>query len=143
MSEPAAPPEPVAHFVTPSDERLTLYAAYRPWIEQLIADIDAAREEVAMEMYIFEPAGEGGEVAAALLRAVERGVPTRVMVDGLGCELVPSAFFIGLREAGVELRVYNPLEPWSKFYKPGLPLRRRNHRKLVVVDRRIGHLGGM
>jgi len=134
---------PRADFTAASGNELSLFTELPAWAAQLIADIDAAQNEIVMEMYIFEPDGEGREVADALMRAAGRGVSVRLMVDGLGCETVPSAFFREIEAAGVEFRVYNPLEPWSKWYKPGLPLRRRNHRKLTVIDRRVGHLGGM
>ena len=137
------PPPSVASFTAETGDRLTLFSAYRAWIDQLVTDLDRAQREIVMEMYTFEPDGEGGDVAEALLRAAERGVRVRLMVDGLGCRSVPDDFFDWLREGGVRVRTYNPVHWWSFLLHPGKPLHRRNHRKLAVVDNRVGHLGGM
>jgi len=129
--------------VTSSGDRLALFSEYRRWIDRLLVDLDGAHDEIVMEMYIFEPDGAGSEVALALMRAAQRGVQVRVMYDGLGSETTPSGFFDELRDSGITVRAYNPLEPWSKSYSATLPFRRRNHRKLTVIDGCIGHLGGM
>ncbi len=122
-----SPPE-VASFTLSTGDRLTLFSAYRAWIAQLVADLDRARREIVMEMYAFEPEGEGGLVADALLAAAARGVRVRIIVDGLGCHRVPAVFFDWLRDNGIELRVYHPVRWWSALLHPGRPLRRRNHR---------------
>ncbi len=137
-----APPA-VAEFTAGTGDALTCFADYRAWTSRLRADLDAAHDEIVMEMYIFEPEGEGGEIGAALMRAAARGVRVRAMVDSLGCRHVPPSFFAMLREAGIEVREFNPVHWWSFLLSPGKPLRRRNHRKLIVIDRRVGHLGGM
>lgn len=137
-----APPS-VAEFTTGTGDRLTCFSTYRAWIERLLADIDQAQDEIVVEMYIFEPEGEGGHAAAALMRAAARGVRVRVMVDSLGCRHVSPLFFTRLREAGIDVHIFKPIHWWSFLLTPGKPLRRRNHRKLIVIDRRVGHLGGM
>jgi cardiolipin synthase len=140
---PSQPPPSVATFVAGTGDKLTVFSDYRAWIAQLIADLDRAEHEIVMEMYTFEPDGEGGDVADALLRAAARGVRVRLMVDGLGCRFVPPEFLEWLSDGGIRVRIYHPVHLWSFLLHPGKPFRRRNHRKLMVVDGRIGHLGGM
>ena len=55
---------------------------YFPALE---AAIDAAREEIYLETYIFENDATGQRIAAALARAARRGVATHVLIDGFGC----------------------------------------------------------
>ncbi|MGA2852639.1 MAG: phosphatidylserine/phosphatidylglycerophosphate/cardiolipin synthase family protein [Verrucomicrobiota bacterium] len=99
-----------------------------------LAAIDAARQSVCLEIYTFEDSPLGREFAVALVRARGRGVRVRVLVDAIGSVLLSNDFWDALREAGGEVRVFNPVD-----------LRRvtiRNHRKLLVCDGRVAFVGG-
>lgn len=72
----------------------------------LIERIDAARERVALETYIFCDDAVGRAVSDALVRAAARGVHVRVITDGIGTERLP--LFGTWPDAGVEHRIYNP-----------------------------------
>ncbi len=118
------------HRTTPG-HRLDLLEGSRAFFPALVAAIDAARQSVRLETYIFDCTGSGAEVAEALLRAAQRGVPTCVVVDGLGTGPLPEAWRSRLRAAGVQWRVYSPVNLLALL----LPTRwRRLHRKLCVVD---------
>ncbi len=110
---------------------------YFPALER---EIDAAVSEIFLETYIFEADDTGQRIAAALIRAARRGVLVHLMIDGFGSRLFPEEQRGELLEAGVQLLVFRP-ELWS------LRLRstrlRRLHRKLAVVDGRIGFCGGI
>lgn len=134
---------PVAHFNTAAGNRLSLFTDYRAWVDQLLSDIAAAQSEICMEMYIFESEKEGAEVAEAMVAAAGRGVKVNLLYDSFGCMFVPGEFFAALSGAGIQVRAYNPLEPWKRVFRTNLPWRRRNHRKLVVIDGDVGHVGGM
>jgi cardiolipin synthase len=110
---------------------------YFPAIE---AAIDAARDEVRLETYIYMDDPIGRRIGAALARAASRGVRVRVMLDGFGSRTLPKAFMPGLREAGVEVQLFRPATSWFPLRRSRL---RRLHRKIVLVDRRIAFVGGL
>ena len=106
----------------------------------LIEAMDAARHEVRLETYIFDCTGAGADVAEALIRAAQRGVRTSVVVDGLGTGAIPAVWRERFKQAGVEWRVYSPVNLLVLL----LPTRwRRLHRKLCVVDGSVAFCGGI
>lgn len=107
----------------------------------LTAALDAARDEVWLETYIFDFTSTGAGVAAALERAALRGVQVRVLVDGFGCEPPPEAWQERLARAGVQWQVYEPLGSRLLLAWPGSW--RRLHRKLCVVDSALAFCGGI
>jgi cardiolipin synthase len=106
----------------------------------LIEAMDAAQHEVRLETYIFDVAGTGADVAHALVRAAARGVAVYVLVDGAGTGEMPAEWAHRFEQAGVQLRVYSPVNLLGVF----MPSRwRRLHRKLCVIDRTVSFCGGI
>ncbi|MEO6244491.1 MAG: cardiolipin synthase [Opitutaceae bacterium] len=105
----------------------------------LIAAIDGAREHVHVMFYIWRDDAAAGAVLEALVRAAERGLEVRLLLDEIGCLFTPTRTFNRLRDAGGEFAWFLTLIPERKL----LLLNLRNHRKLVVVDGRKAWLGGM
>ena len=101
--------------------------------------IDEAKSTVTLCTYIFDADRAGREFVDCLSRAVERGVDVRVLVDSLGARYsVPSVVRI-LRKRGVKTaRFGRSFWPWAMRYA-----NLRNHRKIMVIDGRIGFIGGM
>jgi cardiolipin synthase len=105
-----------------------------------LAAIDAARERVSLEMYIFHDDNIGRKFAEALIRAAARGVSVRLLYDFVGCRDTPAAFFARLRAAGVHTIAYHKYRFWRpRFWG----LIRRNHRKTLVCDGAIAFTGGV
>ena len=106
----------------------------------LVRAMDCAQVAIQLETYIFDVTGSGAGVAAALVRAAQRGVPTCVLVDGFGTAPAPPDWMARFQQAGVHYRVYSPLGRFGLL----LPQRwQRLHRKLCVVDRQILFCGGI
>jgi len=106
----------------------------------LVQAMDAARHLIHLETYIFDFAGSALDVAYALERAALRGVNVRLVMDGVGTPEVPPAWAERLTRAGVQWRIYAPLGRVGLL----IPSRwRRLHRKLCVVDGRVGFCGGI
>ncbi|BDR06775.1 cardiolipin synthase [Comamonas thiooxydans] len=108
---------------------------------QMLADMDAARHEINVLYYIWLDDGTGTDVAHALMRAAQRGVTCRAMVDGLGSRaLTRSPLWQQMRQAGVHLAVALPI---SNLFKVMLTSRidLRNHRKITLIDGRINYCG--
>ncbi|HTH98223.1 MAG TPA: phospholipase D-like domain-containing protein, partial [Stellaceae bacterium] len=108
---------------------------YPRWLEA----IRAARRHVHLENYILKADGAGQEFADALIDAARRGVSCRILYDWLGClARTPRRFWQGLREAGIDVRCYNP----PRLSSP-LGWISRDHRKVLCVDGEIGFTGGL
>jgi cardiolipin synthase A/B len=106
----------------------------------LVEAVEAARQLVQLETYIFEFAGTALSVAEALERAARRGVVVRLVLDGVGTPMVPPEWQQRFHEAGVDWHIYAPMGRLGLL----LPSRwRRLHRKLCVVDKAVGFCGGI
>lgn len=103
----------------------------------MLAAIAAATQQVELELYLVASGACTNLLVAALCQAAQRGVTVRCLLDGFGSLGLPSAQRLELHAAGVELRIYNPLR-WRR----GLRNLYRDHRKLLLVDGRLGFVGG-
>lgn len=110
---------------------------YDTVIDRLEADIDRARSYVYLLVYIFADDHAGQRIAAALGRAVSRGVKARVMFDPVGSHRWRRGTLRLLRSHGVKIR---EALPWH-FIRGRSRRDMRNHRKLFVIDGRIGYAG--
>lgn len=106
--------------------------------DAMIEAIEAATDHVHLEYYIFRPDRTGRRVLAALVAAAERGVRVRLLYDGFGSVGLGPACR-ALKRAGGSARPFFPLDPIRRAATINL----RNHRKLMVVDGRIGFCGGI
>ena len=123
-----------------SGNRLTLLCNGVEYFPALVGAIDAAREEVFLETYIFADDETGSLVADALARAAARGVLVHLMLDGFGARDFAPRFRGMLEQAGAEVLVFRPeISPWS-LQRGRL---RRMHRKIACVDGRVGFVGGI
>lgn len=100
----------------------------------MLAEIEAARSSLRLEMYIFSECPLGEEFRMALIRAIHRGVRVQVLIDAFGSFYLPDSFWEPLRAAGGAMRWFNPMT----FDRFGF----RNHRKLLVSDERTVFVGG-
>lgn len=118
--------------------KVKLILGGRDYFRQLQQMIDQAKETIHLQMYIYMDDDTGKEVAAALVRAVERKVQVYVMADGYASRAMAPTFVRRLREAGIHFRFFAPIFQ-SKYYYFG----RRLHHKLAVVDTRYALVGGI
>jgi len=102
--------------------------------------MQAARESIDLQSYIFDEVDQDGTRLSALLAArVASGVRVRVLVDGVG-SLGAGATLEALRASGIRTCVFNPVA--STFFRPAR-LNHRDHRKIVVVDGDDSFAGGI
>lgn len=125
--------EPLAH-------QVALLEGGRELFPELLQAIDAAAHTVWLETYIFSFDACGERIADALARAAGRGVAVHLAVDGFGTPAVPPPWARRFTESGVRWHVFAPPGLFA-FLKPRLW--RRLHRKLCVVDGRVGFCGGI
>lgn len=106
--------------------------------DRMVADIAAARHEIGLEAYIFGDDVIGRKLVEALCERARAGVRVRVYLDTFGSlPLANSPLIRVLREAHVHVRWFHG---WS--WRTPWRIHRRNHRKLLVIDRRCAYLGG-
>ncbi len=103
--------------------------------------IDNASDHINLESYILEAQGPGEEFARRLIARVKAGVRVNVLYDSFGSIGTPESYFDHLRANGVNVAEYNPLRRLGNLLSRALHL--RDHRKLMVVDGRIGFIGGV
>ena len=99
--------------------------------------IRSARKSITYAQYVFEEGAPAADTARALAERCRAGVKVHVLVDAVGSLMMPSQYRDWLTEAGCELVLYRPLSPWSIDR-----VNNRNHRRILVVDGRVGVTGG-
>jgi cardiolipin synthase A/B len=118
-----------------------LLGDYSGIIDRLIADIDAARNHVHLLYYIFADDETAGRVIDAVVRASQRGVRCRVLVDSLGSRRYLSSLYRRLAGAGIRLEESLPVGFWRWLRWRTARVDLRNHRKIAVIDGRVGYTG--
>lgn len=108
---------------------------FEAWIEA----IDRAERFVYFENYVVRDDRVGRAFREALINKARQGIPVCIIYDWLGCWATPRSYWKALRDAGVEIRAFNP--PSLALGDP-LGLLQRDHRKLVAVDGEIAYVGG-
>ena len=121
------------------DNQIDIMTDGYAFFPELLRDIAEASHHIHINMYIFEDDALGRLVADALMDKARQGVKVRVIYDDVGCWRVNSRFFEHLREAGVEVVPFLPV----RFPSFTSKVNYRNHRKIIVIDGRIGYIGGM
>jgi cardiolipin synthase len=109
--------------------------------DSLFQAIAAARDHVNLEFYIVEDDEVGRRFGDLLLKKAAEGVSVNLAYDSVGSIATPREFFDRLRGGGVRVLEYNPVNPLRA--RAGWRVNNRNHRKIAIVDGRIGYAGGI
>ena len=104
----------------------------------MLQAIAGARQTISFETYIYWSGDIGKRFAEALAERSRAGVKVNVLVDWLGSQKMDNDSIDVMRQAGVDFRKYRPL----RWYNLGR-VNNRTHRKLLVVDGRVGFTGGV
>lgn len=99
--------------------------------------IRAARRTITYAQYVFEEGEPAAETAQALAGRCRAGVKVHVLLDAVGALQMPPEYRQWMTEAGCQVEAYRPLTPWT-FDRVNY----RNHRRILVVDGRVGITGG-
>jgi len=106
---------------------------------QMLAAIEAARQTIALSSYIFRADAAGNPFIEALIRAKQRGVEVRVLIDGYGGGYFTSSTYHRLHDAGVPAaRFLHSTLPWRMPF-----LNLRSHKKILGIDGRTVFTGGL
>lgn len=120
--------------------KLVLLNSGQEYFPSLLQAIKAARNEIYLETYLFANDPIGQTVANALKDAALLGVRVNVTVDGFGGRNFRTDFARSMHQAGVHTAIFRPEVGQLHFRRHRL---RRMHRKLVVIDGKIGFVGGI
>ena len=104
----------------------------------MLADIRKAQRSITFETYIYWSGDVGKQFSEALSERARAGVEVNVVIDWVGGMKMEESLVTSMRGAGVKLELYRPLK-WYNLSR----VNKRTHRKLLVVDGRIGYTGGV
>ena len=104
----------------------------------MLEAIRSAKRSITLEAYIFWPGTMGTTFADALAERARAGVATHLILDGLGSQKLDEELIDRMREAGVQVVKFRPVR-WYTLDR----VNHRTHRKLLVVDGRVGFTGGL
>ncbi|MBI5383320.1 MAG: cardiolipin synthase [Verrucomicrobia bacterium] len=119
------------------DNQVQLFFRGEEAFASVLQAVEGATEEILLETYILRDDATGRKLLGVLGSAAARGVRVQVLADAFGSWTTKRAFWREMQSLGIEARLFRPL--WSH-------LRRfffRDHRKIIVIDRRIAFTGGM
>jgi len=119
--------------------RLELLENGEEYFPAVFSAIEGAEREVLIETFILFEDKVGLALRDVLVAAARRGVEVHMTVDGFGSPSLSAGYVSALTEAGVHLHVFDPPPKLSRRLKPF----RRLHRKIVVVDGKVGFIGGI
>lgn len=118
---------------------MSIYTNGSDKFRDLISEIEKATHHIHLQYYIFCDDKIGNIIKELLIAKAKEGVEVRVLYDDVGCWKVKEKFFKEMQEAGIEvyafLKVAFPVLTSKVNY--------RNHRKIVVIDGKVGFMGGM
>jgi cardiolipin synthase A/B len=137
---------PLAHYVSRlthlpllDGNHLTPLTTGRQAYDEMLAAIDSAKQSVGLMTYIFDNDSAGRQFVEALARAQQRGVTVRVLIDDVGARYTFPSIKGQLRRSQIHFDTFLPTLIPGRLHYSNL----RNHRKILVVDGRLGFTGGM
>ena len=121
------------------DNQVSVYDDGYAFFPALLEEIAKAGSHIHIDMYIFADDALGCLLSDALIDKARQGVEVKLIYDDVGCWNVSHQFFERMRDEGVEVVPFLPV----RFPSFTSKVNYRNHRKLIVIDGRIGFIGGM
>lgn len=120
------------------NSKVEYYATGESKFRSLIKEIEKAEKFVFLEYFIIKEGIIFTQLFELLQRKVKEGVEVRFMFDDAGATTLPHDFVDNLKKAGIKTAVFNPIRPVL-----AIRMNNRDHRKIAIVDGRIGFIGGM
>ena len=118
---------------------LKIFTSGREAFDVILDDMAAAKNHIHLEYYIIEDDKIGKRVKDVLIKKAREGVEVRIIIDDVGSWSLDSDYLQPLLEAGVHVHAFLPV----RFPYFTNKINYRNHRKIVIIDGEIGHVGGM
>lgn len=122
-----------------TDSEAEIYFDGKSSLLAMLKSIEEAQEHIHLQSFIIEDDEVGNLFKDALIAKAKKGIEVRVMYDGFGGRKLSHSYINELKEAGVEVLVFSPF----RWFFPPVLVNYRNHRKILVVDGKVGFLGGV
>ena len=107
--------------------------------DAIVEELRKAQDHIHFEFYIFQEDKIGSVIRDILLEKARSGVEVRFMYDGIGSMDLSKEFIRTMKEAGAEIYPFSPVQfPYFANY-----INYRNHRKIIVIDGKVGFVGGI
>jgi cardiolipin synthase len=119
--------------------RIDFFDRGREAIDAMLEAIDGAEHHVHLETYILRADETGRRVLSHLEARAEDGISVRLIFDAVGSRGLDRRALARLENAGASIVEFNPPSQWLWRFRP----RQRDHRKMLLVDGRVGFLGGL
>lgn len=120
------------------DNNIETFSKASDKYDRLYEDIKNAKESVHVSYYIIRKDYYGKILLDLLVKKAKEGVEVRLIFDHIGSKITSKKFFKPLIKAGGKVEKFFPSRIFFKLY-----INHRNHRKMVIIDGKIGYLGGM
>jgi cardiolipin synthase len=121
------------------DNRIDLLVNGQQTFPAMLDAIASATHFIHLEFYRFEPDKLGMEFSDLMKRKAKEGVKVRVIYDDVGSWNIRKPYIKMMREAGVQIHTFHPV----RFPSFSSKINYRNHRKILVVDGKVGFVGGL
>ncbi len=121
------------------DNRIDLLVNGRQTFPAMLDAIASATRFIHLEFYRFEPDTLGMEFSELMMRKAKEGVKVRVIYDDVGSWNIRKPYIKKMRESGVDIYTFHPV----RFPSFSSKINYRNHRKILVVDGKVGFVGGL
>lgn len=121
------------------DNEVSIFTDGYEFVSTLLYNIGQAQDHIHLDTYIIENDPLGNLVADALIDKARQGVEVRLLYDDVGCWRVKDRFFNRMKAAGIQVYAFMPV----RFPAFTGKVNYRNHRKLCVIDGKVGFIGGM
>ncbi len=120
------------------DNKVDLYTDGKEKFAALMLDLEKAKNHIHLLYYIIRPDQLGKQIADILIKKANEGVEVRVLYDDMGSRSLNKQFINRLRKAGAKVEAFFP----SPIPKINFKINYRNHRKLAIIDGKVGYIGG-
>lgn len=125
-----------AHFT--DNNSVDIYEESNKFFDSLLSELKEAKQYINIQFYIFKDDNIGNEIIDILLTKAKEGVEVRLLYDAVGSRLFTDKSISKLKKGGVKVGAFFP-----SFMKIiNFNLNYRNHRKIVVIDGKVGFVGG-
>jgi len=127
-------------YLPPSNSsQTTYYPSGESFFRAFKDDLRAAEHYIFMEFFILDHGKMWSETLEILKERIDKGVEVRLILDDVGTLFRLSSDYIDeLRDSGLQVEIFNPVKP-----RMSLKYNMREHRKIIVIDGKVGYTGGL
>lgn len=117
---------------------MDIFVDGREMYDRLIKDLEDAKEFIHIQYYIIKNDVLFNQIKEVLVRKAAQGVEVRILYDAMGCRFIRKNYWRKLEKQGIQTAEFFPA--FLRWFH--LRMNYRNHRKIVVIDNKIGYVGG-